>query len=103
MSFRVLNLTNGNRIKRSQAADRVEQCISVWVEEGFSIRDSITSERVAARSKQARLREPLALAELPGLVYRPMERDEAVNRKQWRRMREANRFVKDQVSAKESV
>lgn len=52
---RVLNVTNGCRIKRSQALGRIEHCISVWVEEGFAIRDLSLPERIQARAKQAQM------------------------------------------------
>jgi hypothetical protein len=41
----------------------------VWVVEGYSIRDLSLAETVKARSEQARLREPLEYAELPGLRF----------------------------------
>jgi len=53
---KVLNISTNQRIKRSQARNRVEQCLSAWVEDGLSIRDLTLAERVAARSEQARLR-----------------------------------------------
>ena|SRR6185437_7794319 len=68
---KVLNISTNQRIKRSQARNRVEQCLSAWVEDGLSIRDLTLAERVAARSEQARLREPLAVAELPGVKFEP--------------------------------
>jgi hypothetical protein len=68
---KVINLTNGWRIKRSQASNRVDQCLSEWVEEGFSIRDLTLSETVIRRSEQARIREELPFAEWHGLIYEP--------------------------------
>jgi len=66
---KVLNLTTGHRIKRSQARDRVDQCISMWVDEGYSIRNLTLQETVAARSRQARDRDPLPYAELHTLRF----------------------------------
>jgi hypothetical protein len=66
---RVTNLTTGHRIKRSQAANRVEQCLSEWVNEGFTIRDLALNEMVQRRSVQSQAEERLASAELPGIVY----------------------------------
>jgi hypothetical protein len=68
---KVLNLTTGCRIKRSQAVNRIEQCTSEWVETGFSIRDLTLAESIQFRSNQARLRAPLSSPELPGLRYAP--------------------------------
>jgi hypothetical protein len=59
MSFMVLNLTTGRKMKRSEAAGFVEQCASVWVEEGYTIRDLPLPEMVAARSEQ----EPVYFAD----------------------------------------
>lgn len=64
---RVLNLTNGCTLKKSQALRRVEQCISTWIVEGYEIRDLSLQERVQARSIQAQLRESLPFAEIPGI------------------------------------
>ena len=65
--MRITNLTSGYRLKPSQAQNRIDQCISTWVEHGKSIRDLSLSERVTARSEQAKLESPLPWAELPGL------------------------------------
>jgi len=65
--LRITNLTSGFRLKRSQAENRIDQCISCWVVQGQTIRDLTLAERVNARSEQARLIEPLALAECHGL------------------------------------
>ena len=68
---RILNLSNNRTVKRSQALGRVEQCISVWVETNVSIRDLSNSERIQARSIQAREALELDASELPGIVYKP--------------------------------
>ncbi|WP_035350851.1 hypothetical protein [Edaphobacter aggregans] len=101
MTYRakVLNLTTGRRIRRSQAAGRVEQCISAWVEDRISIRDLSLSEVVAARSAQTCLSGPLARAEWRGVVYRPDERNEASHREEMLHMRDANTWF-EQNSAK---
>jgi hypothetical protein len=67
---KVINLTTGCRIKRSQAKGRVENCVSAWVDEGFTIRDLTLAERVTARSVQAKAQEPFSMAELPGVVFK---------------------------------
>jgi len=68
---KVINLTTGCKIKRSQAIGRVDQCISAWVSEGFSIRDLSLQESIEARNKQAKEREPLPLSEIPGIKFDP--------------------------------
>lgn len=90
---RVLNVTNGCRIKRSQALGRIEHCISTWVEEGFTIRDLSLAERVQARTKQTNDREPLALAEIPGLIFQPSLSGQASARRGYALIREAHAFV----------
>jgi hypothetical protein len=68
---RVINLDSGETVKLTQAKRRVADCICAWVEFGVSIRTLTLVEQIAARNEQARLREPLALAELPGLTFEP--------------------------------
>lgn len=66
---RVLNVTRGYSIKHKAALKAVENCACVWVEFGVSVRDLTLAESIAARNEQAARREPLAFAELPGVVF----------------------------------
>jgi len=76
-NFRVFNVTRGYSLKRSQALRAIAECAAEWVEENISIRDLTLAESIAARNEQARLREPLALADMrhirvvppPGAVW----------------------------------
>jgi hypothetical protein len=70
-SHRVLNLTKGIRLKYSQAVRAIENCAADWVIPGISIRDLSLAESIAKRNEQAQQREPLAAAEIPGLVFDP--------------------------------
>lgn len=70
-NFRVLNLTRGFSMKHKQALRAIENCAAEWVEVGISIRDLSLAESVAKRNQQARAREPVAPAEIPGLIFRP--------------------------------
>ena len=97
-STRVLNLTTGNSMKRSQARKRViEHCCCVYVDadgkdtraETYTVRNLTLSERVAARSEQARIHQPLAFAELPGIKVLGIS---ALNEER-RLVIEANRFA----------
>jgi hypothetical protein len=90
---KVINLTTGCRIKRSQAKGRVENCVSAWVDEGFTIRDLTLAERVQARSVQARLHEPIAMAELPGVVFQEPASGAQTAQMRYALVREANRLV----------
>lgn len=66
---RIFNITRGFRLKRSQAYRAIENGACAWVEVGVSLRDLNLAESIAARNEQARLREPLEWAEIPGLVF----------------------------------
>ena len=89
---RVINLTTGARIKRSQARGRVENCMSVWVVEGFTIRDLTLAQIVQRRSIQARLQESIPFAELPGLIFKPAQKDQASTRISYALLKQANQF-----------
>lgn len=90
---KVVNLTDGRHIKRSQAMGRVEQCISEWIEENVSIRDLTLRESIARRSEQARLNVPLANAEIPGVVFEPPANAQAATRREHQLLAEANAFA----------
>lgn len=98
---RVINLTTGNRLKRSQASNRVQQRISEWVDEGFSIRDLTLAEMVEERSIQssAEAQEAINLGntEIPGLVYEPpaQERNFKFQNERAMLLREAREFCRD--------
>lgn len=89
---RVLNLTRGYSLKHRQACKAVEMCSAEWVEYGVSIRDLSIAESIAARNKQAREREPLADAELPGITYKPARQTPAAMHEMQIAAR-ANKFV----------
>lgn len=70
MAKTILNVTRGFYMKRSRAERAItEECACAWVEYGVSVRDLTLAESIKARNEQAALREPLAYAELPGIVY----------------------------------
>ena len=85
-SARVCNIANGFPMKLSKIRRRVEQCLSTFVDDNGDTkreteyyRDLSLAETVRARSEQARLREPLEYAELPGLRFdHPAARVEAM-------------------------
>ncbi len=66
---RVLNISRGFRLRFNQACKAVDQCACTWVEHGVSVRDLTLSESIAARAVQAKNREPLPYAEVPGLRF----------------------------------
>lgn len=67
--LRVLNITRGFRLKHSQAYRGIENCAFKWVEVGVSVRDLTLEEAMQARKEQAKMREPLPWAEIPGLSF----------------------------------
>ena len=79
---KILNVTTNRYVKRNQALGRVAECISIWVEEGVSIRDLTLREMVAARSVQARMNEPVAGIEIPGIIFQPPEYAMAATREE---------------------
>ena len=89
---RVLNISKNITVRRSQAKRWIEQCACAWVEEGVSIRDLTLSERVAARSQQAAVREPLPHAELPGIKYQPSATAVEAHRAGFQLLQQASAF-----------
>ena len=68
-SPRILNLSRKFHLKPSQAQRAIENCSAEWVEENMSIRDLTLAESIEKRNQQAKQREPLPQAEIPGLMY----------------------------------
>lgn len=89
---RILNLTRNFRLKRKQAERAIENCACAWVEYGVSVRDLTLAEAIAARNKQATEREPLASAEIPGLLFEPPTRAQASRHQEFALAAAANRF-----------
>jgi hypothetical protein len=83
-------------LKRNQARGRIDNCLSAWVEKGYSIRDLLPEERWAARINRADKEQadakhsPMPFAELPSTVYRPAEYAQASHREEIRLIRQAN-------------
>lgn len=73
----VCNLTSGKRLKFRKAEKLVnEDCVCAWVEFGNSIRTLTLAEQIIARNEQARVRERVAQAERPGLMFDRRNKDE---------------------------
>lgn len=92
---RVLNVTRGYHIKYKHALRGLEQCAVTWVEEGVSVRDLTLAESIAARNEQAKLREPLCYAELPGVMFRPPVGQEKADSVSQALVWEAHRWVRE--------
>jgi hypothetical protein len=91
-SPRILNITRGFHLKHSQAQRAVDAAACEWVEFGVSIRNLSLTESIAKRNQQAAERDPLAEAEISGLIFQLPERYSARNREESRLAWEANRF-----------
>ncbi len=92
--FPVLNVSRDYFVRLKQAKRSVEECACAWVEYGVSIRDLTLAESIEVRNKQAKLREPLEYAELPGIVFRSSTgSDKDAARLSRRLVVEAHRFA----------
>jgi hypothetical protein len=69
--LRVLNVTTGFRLRFNQARRAVENCDCAWVVVGESVRSLTLAESIAARTQQAKDREPLPYSEVHGLRFDP--------------------------------
>lgn len=98
MSARIVNLSNGHRYKFNQTLRLIEQCAVEWVVYGVSVRKLEVAEMVKARSEQAKMREPLAYAEVHGLRYDPAASGVVATRLEKRLIFEAHRFVAEQAA-----
>lgn len=92
---RVLNITRGFRLRFNQARKAVENCACAWVDVGISIRDLTLAESIAARSQQAKDREPLPYAEVHGLTFSPAPGTDRAHRESRVLAYEASLFVED--------
>jgi len=90
---RVFNVTRRFSLKYKQALKAVENCACAWVEIGVSIRDLTLAESITARNKQAQQREPLAFAEIPGLIFQPPIQSQATHRQSFGLIVQANKFA----------
>ena len=88
---RVLNVTRGYTLKHKQALRAVENCSAEWVEFGVSIRDLTLAESISRRNEQAKIREPLPLAEIPGVIFQPPI--QANNSDRYLLLQQANQFI----------
>lgn len=89
---RILNLTRKFSLKYKQALKAVDNCACAWVEPGVSIRDLTLAESITRRNEQARQREPLESAEIPGLVFQPPVTGQAYARAGYELVKRANSF-----------
>jgi len=89
----VFNATTRCHVKLSQAKKWIADGSYAWVVQFKTIRSLSLQERVAKRSEIARLQEPLAFAEIPGLIFQPPIQSQATHRTGIHLVRAANQFA----------
>lgn len=90
---RVFNLTRHFYMKLGQVEKSIEKsCSFVWVIRGETFRDATPAEAVHMRNEQAKVREPLPQAEIPGLIFQPPSTGQAYARAGYELMMRANNF-----------
>lgn len=94
---RILNITRGFRLKRNQALRAIDACACAWVVPNESIRDLTLAESIAARNRQAKERELLDSAELPGITFKPPIGAQAQHINEVRIAFEANQFYSNAI------
>ncbi len=92
---RVTHTGRGYTMKYKSALKGIFNCALAWVDEGISVRDLTLAEAIQSRNEQARLREPLEYAELPGIVFRPPIGQEKANQESAVLVYEAHQFARD--------
>ena len=92
-NHRVLNVTRGYSMKRGAAEKAIRECSATWVEYGISVRNLTIAEAITARNEQARLREPLAFAEVHGLRFDPPASGIAATKREGKLLWAAHDFV----------
>lgn len=96
-NFRVFNLTLHVWIKHRQAQKAVDNCAAAWVDPR-TIRQLTLAEAIAARNEEAKRREPLPYAEIPGLIYEPGASRAASNRQELALAAQATQFFEQALA-----
>ena len=90
---RVTHAVRGYTMKFGQVQKRIaEHSCFVWVKYGESFRDATIQEAAQMRKEQAKLQEPIPFAELPGLIFKPAQKDQASTRISYALLKQANQF-----------
>lgn len=91
---RVYNVTRRFTLKWKQAQKAVDNRACAWVEVGKTIRDLTLAESIALRIEDAKLSEPLAHAEIPGLTTKwSTLQQQTLARQGYGLLRQANEFA----------
>src|SRR4051812_6513707 len=93
---RLFNTTRQYWVNRKEALKGFDRCAYCWDEnKPDCIRDMTIAEQLLARNAQAKLREPLEYAELPGIVFRPPVGQEKANNASGILVWEAHKFLRE--------
>lgn len=92
-NIRVRHATSGFAMKYGDVEKGIAACALAWVVKGISFRNLTEGEAIAARNARAGKMEPLALAEIYGVVFEPPERATAAFRAEMEMAWEARRFA----------
>lgn len=90
---RVYNESKQIWMKFRQAEKAVEACSAIWVIYGQKTRNLTIAEAIEARNTQAKNREPLPWAEIPGLKFKPTESGMTAHREGIRTAWKANELA----------
>jgi len=84
---------SGYTLSFGQVQKRIAQssCF-VWVTYGKTFRNATFQEAAQMRKEQAKLQEPIPFAELPGLIFKPAQKDQALTRQGFALLKQANQF-----------
>ena len=95
---RATHVSRGFSLKFKQVQKAIEQnCSFVWVEFGRTFRDATPKEAITMRNEQAKERELLESAELPGVTFQPPIGAQASYFIEMKRAYEANQFYTQAV------
>ena len=83
----------GFTLKAKQAMKAVAEGAAVWVEYGVSIRQATIEESIARRNQQAKERDPLPNAEIPGLTFQPPANAIKEMSEMYQLVQQANAFI----------
>ncbi len=89
---RILNETRRFWLKMSQVERGIGSGAYAWVKKGETVRDMTLAEQIQFRKEQAKVREPLAYAEVPGLTYEPSASGVTATRESYGLVRAAHEF-----------
>lgn len=90
---RVHDPATGCKLKLSKAKRLYEQGVIDWIVEHVTYRKLSLQEIVIRRAEIAKREEPLAVAEIPGLVYQPSPSGLSLSRRGYALIKQANEFA----------